>query len=263
MKDKILSHLGAGHIWAGSIRYYPTIDSTNTEGKRLAEANAPHGMVLIADHQTQGRGRTGNTFHSPKNDGIYLSVILRPNCTPLELSHLTCAVGCAVCNAIEDVTTVRPQLKWINDIVADGKKLGGILTELSLSSEGKVTYAVIGIGINCNQSSFPQEIAGIATSLSLILNRSVHRAELIAAIIDKIYHMQLHLFTDIQQIMTQYRKDCITIGKEILIQKGDESIQATALDVLDDGILVVRYKDGQIGHVNSGMVHVRGLFGYC
>lgn len=256
--------MGAGHIWAGSLRYYQTIDSTNTEAKRLADTGAPHGTVLVADHQTMGRGRMGNSFHSPAENGIYLSCILRPDCHASELSHLTCCVAVAVCNAIEEVTGFRPKVKWINDLIANGKKLGGILTELSLDGTGHVRYGVVGIGINCNQTEdFPSALQGIATALSQAVGKPVERELLIAKIIDQLYKISQALFMEKATLMAQYRKDCITIGQDIQVLKGDDRRCATALSLTDEGSLLVRYHDGTTEAVNSGEVHVRGLYGYC
>lgn len=256
--------MGAGHNWAGSLRYYQTIHSTNTEAKRLADAGAPHGTVLVADYQTMGRGRMGNRFHSPAKDGIYLSCILRPDCHASELAHLTCSVAVAVCNAIEETTGFRPKVKWINDLIAGNKKLGGILTELSLDGQGRVRYAVIGIGINCNQTEdFPPALQAIATALCQAVNRSVDREALAAKLVDQLYKMSQILLVEKASLMEQYRKDCITVGQEIQVLKGDTRRCATALSLTDDGSLLVRYQDGTTETVNSGEVHVRGLYGYC
>lgn len=264
MKQAIINHLGAGHIWAGSLRYYQTIDSTNTEAKRLADAGAPHGTVLVADHQTQGRGRMGNTFHSPAQNGIYLSCILRPRCHVSELSHLTCCVAVAICDAIEQATGFRPKVKWINDLIAGNKKIGGILTEMSLDANGCVRYAVLGIGINCNQTEdFPLALQSIATSLSQAISKPVDREALIAHMIDSLYKISTRLITQKAAIMDRYRNDCITIGQEIVVLKGDKKQYGTAVSLTDDGELTVRYADGTTDQVNSGEVHVRGLYGYC
>ena len=133
MKEKILSHLPAECPWRDTLHWYSRTDSTNTQAKKLAKQGAPQGTVLVAGNQSAGRGRMGRSFQSPDGQGVYLSVILRPNCAPAELMHLTCAVGVAMINAVETVCSIRPQLKWINDLVIGSKKLGGILTELSLA----------------------------------------------------------------------------------------------------------------------------------
>lgn len=265
MKEQILSHLGAGHSWAGSIRYYKTVDSTNTEAKRLADKGAPHGTVLIADRQTAGRGRMGRSFHSPENAGIYMSLILRPDCKAVDLSHLTCAVGTAMCDAVEAVTATRPGIKWINDLVYNGRKLGGILTELSIGSEGNVNYAIVGIGINCNQAAdeFPVEIADIATSVYQITGKTVDRAKLIAQMICHLHILDQGLFKAKAAWMKAYRMDCITLGKEVMLISGDEKRYGKALDVLDDGAMEVQFDNGEISIINSGEIQVRGLYGYC
>ena len=145
MINMIQSLLPPGFPWRESIHYYPTIDSTNTQAKHLAAQGAPHGTVLIAGHQTGGRGRLGRSFHSPEGLGIYLSVILRPNCLAKDLMHLTCATAVAMCDAVEAAAAFRPGIKWTNDLIWGKRKLGGILTELSLNPDGAVDYAVVGI----------------------------------------------------------------------------------------------------------------------
>lgn len=262
MKTQILSALSS-HPWKKHIHWFDTIDSTNTEAKRLAALGAPHGTVLIADHQSGGRGRMGRSFHSPGGTGLYLSVLLRPSCPAEALMHLTCATAVAACNAVERVAGLRPGIKWTNDLVAGSKKLGGILTELSLDKDGNVSYAVIGIGINCTQTSgdFPEEIAGIATSLALCTGRSVDRAALAAALVESLAHMseQLH---DRTALLDRYRDDCITLGQEISLVRGEEIRHGRALDIDDQGALLVQFPDGHTEAVNSGEVSVRGMYGY-
>ena len=149
MKADIITHLSSRHPWAEHIHYCSSIDSTNNEAKRMALNGAPHGTVLIADHQTGGRGRMGRSFHSPVGKGLYLSVILRPECCISEVMHLTCAAGIAAHDAICQAAGVVPGIKWINDLVFDQKKLGGILAEPFVqSSDGKISFLVIGIGIS-------------------------------------------------------------------------------------------------------------------
>lgn len=262
MKTEILSALSA-HPWAAQIHWYDTIDSTNTEAKRLAAKGAPHGTVCIADHQTIGRGRMGRTFHSPGGSGLYLSVLLRPGCYAGELMHLTCATAVAACDAVDHVTKLRPGIKWTNDLVVERKKLGGILTELSLSKDGKVDHAIIGIGINCTQSAadFPKEIADIATSLSLCTGQTINRAAVAVALIEALFEMaaQLH---DRTALLERYRKNCITLSREISLVRGEEIRHGKALDVNEEGALVVQFSDGHTEAVNSGEVSIRGMYGY-
>lgn len=255
MKEQILSFLPEQFPWRDTIHCFDTIDSTNTRAKELAAGGAPHGTVLIADSQTGGRGRMGRNFESPKGTGIYLSVILRPGCSGQDLMHLTCAVGVAVCNAAEAVCGIRPRLKWINDLILGNKKLGGILTELSLDSRGNVNYAVIGIGINVNAT--PCGISEIATSLREA-GLSVDRNRLIAAILQKLERMSV---TD-TSVVTQYRKDCLTLGQQVCVIRPDSLSYGTAVDIDEQGGLLVRDSDGNLQTVNSGEVSIRGMYGY-
>ena len=263
MKEKILSHLPAECPWGDTLHWYSRTDSTNTQAKQLAKQGAPQGTVLVAGNQSAGRGRMGRSFQSPDGQGVYLSVILRPNCAPAELMHLTCAVGVAMINAVETVCSIRPQLKWINDLVIGSKKLGGILTELSLA-KGLVEYAVVGIGINCLQQEkdIPAEISDLATSLSLACGKPVSPQRLAAAMVCELYAMTQTLLTEKDQWMAAYKANCITLGKEIQVIRPDCVLPGKALDVDEDGGLVVQYADGSMQTVASGEVSVRGMYGY-
>ena len=263
MKEKILQHLTAECPWRDTLHWYSTIDSTNTKAKQLAREGAPHGTVLIAGHQTGGRGRMGRTFQSPEGQGVYLSVILRPNCDPTQLMHLTCAAGVAMMDAVEAVSGIHPQVKWINDLVIGTKKLGGILTEMSVD-KGMVDYAIIGIGINCLQQAadFPKEIANLATSLSLSAEKSVPPERLSAAMVEALWKLDPVLFTEKAQIMANYRANCITLGKDIQVIRGDSVRPGKACDLDEDGGLWVSYPDGTQECVSSGEVSVRGMYGY-
>ena len=258
MLSEIQKHL-PDHPWQPLIQYFDTIDSTNTYAKQLALSGAPEGTVILSDRQTGGRGRLGRSFSSPAGMGIYLSVILRPNCPPEALMHLTCAAGVAAANAIGD-----PQvgIKWTNDLVIHKRKLGGILTELSVDpATGKVSWAVIGIGINCCQqpSDFPQEIRSMAISLGLSPDQ---RPRLAAALISQLHKMRTSLFDKKEQILADFSQRCVTIGQEISILRGDWVEHGTAIGIDPDGALLVRYPDGKTGAVASGEVSIRGMYGY-
>lgn len=251
--------------WLDGIHHYTSTDSTNTQAKHLAKAGAPHGTVLIADSQTGGRGRMGRTFVSPAGQGIYLSVILRPSCPPDRLMHLTCAVAVAMCDAVESVAGFRPGAKWINDLVCGGRKLGGILTELSLdTATGLTEYAVVGIGINCNQqlSHFPAELQDMAGSLQMVTGQPVDRAALAAAMITALWQMDKQLLTDKPGLMARYRTDCITLGQDVAVHGADTLWHGKAIDMDADGALLIRRPDGSLCTVGSGEVSVRGLYGY-
>lgn len=263
--EQILSHLPQ-HPWSPCLQVFDETDSTNTLLKVMGRQGAPEGTVLIADRQTGGRGRLGRTFLSPGGVGIYFSVLLRPNCPPARLMHLTCAAAVAMCDAVEKVSGTRPQAKWINDLVLKNKKLGGILTELNFdTTTGNVDFAVIGVGINCLQaeSDFDPAIRDIATSLRMATCHNIDRNLLAAEMIKSMYLLSQTLQTGKDEIMTQYKKDCLTLGKEIQVIRGDEIRTAVALDLDEEGALIVQYHDdGTISPVSSGEVSVRGMYGY-
>lgn len=263
MYNKVISLFPASHPWREKIHYFDSILSTNTTAKQLAAEGAPEGTILLADMQTGGRGRMGRSFHSPAGCGIYMSVILRPRCPASQLMHLTCAVAVATANAIEASTGLRPGIKWTNDLVYDRRKLGGILTELSLDKNGYVDYAVLGIGINCCQTAadFPEDIRNIATSLQLCTGKPADRAGIAVAMINALENMNRNL-CDPHPFLLRYRKDCMTLGQQISLLCGDEVRHGIALDVDDQGALVVKFDDGHTETVHSGEVSVRGMYGY-
>lgn len=264
MEQEILNALPSEYPWRDRVHYLPEVDSTNDRLKILASQGAPHGTAVITDHQTGGHGRRGRSFLSPPGVGIYLSMLLRPECPPADLMHLTCAVGVAMCDAIEKAAGFRPGIKWTNDLVSDRRKLGGILTELRLDKDGNVDYAIIGIGINCCQreSDFPEEIRTVAGSLSMVTGAPVDRVRLAAAELEALCEMSAGLISRKSEIMTQYRKDCITLGQEVSLVRGEEVRHGLAQDIDEDGALVVCFPDGHTEAVNSGEVSVRGMYGY-
>ena len=261
MKNTILSHLPGDLPW--QVHWFETLDSTNTRAKAMAQQGAPQGTVLIAAHQSGGRGRMGRSFSSPAGMGLYLSVILRPGCPAQQLMHLTCAAGVAACNAVEAVCGIRPGIKWINDLILQDRKLGGILTEMSVDPKnGTVEYAVIGIGINCLQTTrdLPPEIQDMAISLRAA-GVDPDLPALAAALIESLYQMSLQLRQP-EKCMAVYRRDCVTLGRRVVFTVSDTPQQGTALDVDDAGALLVRLEDGAVRTVNSGEVSVRGMYGY-
>ena len=263
MKERILHNLITECPWRDTLYWYPSIDSTNTRAKEMAKAGAPHGTTLSAGQQTGGRGRMGRTFQSPEGKGVYLSVILRPGCKPEELMHLTCAAGVAAAKAVEQVSGVCPQLKWINDLVVGTRKLGGILVEMSVD-KGIVDYAIIGIGINCLQGreDFPDEIADMATSLSLSAETIVAPQALAGALMEQLWRMDEILLTQKNALMAAYKNRCITLGKAVQVIRGDSIRPGKAVDLDLDGGLWVEYEDGSRQVVSSSEVSVRGMYGY-
>ena len=264
MIQKIFTHLSPEHPWAAHIHYFDSIGSTNDEAKRLAQNGASHGTVVIAGHQTGGRGRMGRSFHSPAGLGIYLSVILRPDCAPADLMHLTCAAAVAMCDAVEAAAGFRPGIKWINDLVCGKRKLGGILTELSLDADRKVNYAVVGIGINCRHTveDFPPELQDMAGSLSMITGSPVEPGRLAASMIRELEIMSQTLLTEKAATMDRYRADCVTVGKEVSIHRFEQVRHGTAMDIDNEGALIVRFPDGHNEAIAAGEVSIRGMYGY-
>lgn len=261
---EILPHL-EDCPWGSRVQVLETIDSTNNRCKLLAAQGAPEGTVLVADCQTGGRGRLGRSFLSPPHQGVYLSVILRPQVFPRDLMHLTCAVAEAMCDAVERAAGFRPGIKWTNDLVSGQKKLAGILTELSVEAEsGRVSSVVAGIGINCNQEAqdFPSEIREIATSLRQILGAPIDRSQLAAAMIRNLHRMDGAWKTGKAEWMARYAADCMTIGKDIQVVRGDAIRRAHADGIDADAALLVTYEDGTKEAVSSGEVSVRGMYGY-
>ena len=264
MKERIVANLPNTFPWMKTIHYFDTIGSTNDEARRMAKSGAPHGTVLIAGHQTGGHGRRGRSFHSPAGSGIYMSVLLRPDCAPTELMHLTCAAAVAMCDAIEQAVGFRPGIKWTNDLVCGKRKIGGILTELGFTNQGLVDYAIIGIGINCTQTEldFPEDIRSIAASLAMVSQTCVETDVVAAAMIQALQKMDSQLLSAKAQILAQYKKDCITLGQEIVLLRGDGKRYGIARDIDSDGGLVVEFQSGTLEVVSSGEVSVRGMYGY-
>ena len=246
----------AEHPWKNEIRVFPTLDSTNLELKQEAADGAPEGRVCIAEEQTAGRGRLGRSFLSCPGVGVYLSVLLRPRCKPEKLMTLTAQAAVAVRRAILSACGVAPDIKWVNDLLLGGKKICGILTELSVEADiGRVAYAIVGVGVNCSQalSDFPPELQGIAGSIFSQTGTVVDRSRLSAEIIRELSALPQLDWRD------EYRKACVTLGKEVLLLQNDAHIPATALDVGTHAELLIRYADGSTGSVQSGEVSLRNL----
>ena len=261
--ETILSCLPETYPWKDLFHYTDTIGSTNDTLKQWAAEGAPHGTVLAAGQQTGGRGRMGRSFHSPQGTGVYLSILLRPQCAPDQIMHLTCAAAAAMVDAVEQAAGFRPSIKWTNDLVFGHQKLGGILTELGLSAQG-LDYCIIGIGINCLQSreDFPEELQNMAASLSMIAGKPVEPSLLAGAMMEALFRMDEKLLTGKEEILRIYRENCITLGTEISLVRGEEIRHGKALDIDGDGALLVEFAPGQVETVNSGEVSIRGMYGY-
>ena len=242
-----------------------SIDSTNNYAKSIAMKNGTDGTAVVADEQTGGRGRQGRSFLSPKGKGIYLTLLYKPAVPPARAVSLTACAAVAVCDGIENACGTRPGIKWTNDIVMNGKKLAGILTEMSIEGEtGMLQYVVTGIGINITQepSEFPPEVRSIATSLSWEIGHPVTRGRVCACLIDSLDNAYRKWLSGSSNYQTRYRADCLTIGKPVRIIRPDGTREAFAESLDDDLGLIVRYPDGTRETVTAGEVSVRGLWGY-
>lgn len=254
-----------------SVTVLSVVDSTNTYCKDLARQGAPQGTVVISDCQTGGKGRRGRSFLSPSGVGLYLSYLMRPNSGIEKISEVTCRTAVAVCKAIKDCFGFDSEIKWVNDILMNRKKICGILTEASFDSEtNAVDSLIIGIGINVNNiaSDFPQELASVASSISaenggIILRRS----ELAASLIKELDFLVSGWPGSHTEYLDAYRKFCITPGNRIAayttLAGESEPRTGEAVSIGDDFSLEVRF-DGsdKITAITSGEVSVRGLYGY-
>ena len=245
-------------ILGSDIKYFTTTDSTNNQAKKLALSGAVDGTIVISEEQGGGRGRLSRSFFCPKYKGIWFSVILQPDFLPQEAPKCTLLAAVAVTKAIYDVTGVKVGIKWPNDILYNGKKLVGILTEMSAEME-RINYIVIGIGIDVNISveEMPEDIRDIATSLSQITGKEVSRLKLLNKLL---YHLeQLYIMAQKQNfapILDEWRKYSITLNQEIKVISGNNVTYGKAVDIDDDGALLVKI-NGQIKRVLAGDVSIR------
>jgi BirA family transcriptional regulator, biotin operon repressor / biotin---[acetyl-CoA-carboxylase] ligase len=181
--------------FAGKLRYFPSIHSTNILAMQQAEEGAPEGMVYLADEQTAGRGRGGHEWHSAPGSGLYVSVLLRPRMPPADILWLSLAAGLAARAAVQRVTSLEADIRWPNDLLLGKKKFCGILTELN-AEVTRVRHAVVGIGINVHQENFPPELAPLATSLQIETGRSWPRQDLLLALLQSLHKEALALDAD-------------------------------------------------------------------
>ena len=237
---------------------------TNTVVTRGGGDPGPGGVGGVPAAQPGGRGRRGRSFVSPPG-GLYLSALLRPNCPLEQVSALTAWSAVAVCDAVEQVCGIRPGIKWPNDVILDGRKLCGILTELELEGEtAALRYVVAGIGVNLTQTEedFGPEVAPVAISLAQAMGKAPRRAEMAAALLDALDKLDRDFPGQWDRWLERYRAGCITVGRQIKVLRGQEERIGTAVGVDDTFALVVRWADGSEEALSSGEVSVRGLLGY-
>ncbi len=236
--------------------FFQEVDSTNTIALDLGKNGEPHGTVVVAESQTMGRGRLGRKWESPPETGLYCSIIIRPEIAPEDLSKITLAAGVAVCAAIETETGLKPQIKWPNDILLDGKKLGGILTETGALQYGETPLVVIGIGLNINTglSSFPAELSKKCTSLSIQTGRQHSRGIILKEIINTIEQNLVVLQQkNFEKIMQQFKKRDAIAGKELSwVTIQGNIVPGRSLGIDGHGVLQIEDKEGFVHEVVSG-----------
>ncbi len=253
-EQSIIPNLRTKHL-GRKIDVFKTIDSTNNFAKSLAQLGAEHGTTVISEVQTQGRGRMGNSFYSPLGMGVYMSVILRPKLSVEHSLLITSCVAVAVAEAIENVTSIDCKIKWVNDIYCGDKKLCGILTEASVNVEqGGLEYAVVGIGLNVQNVTFPKNIADTATSLSMECKDNVSRS-LVAAEILNCLEKRLETIKE-PGFIEDYRKRSNIIGKRIEVTQNEKTTPMTCLGIDELGKLLVRLDDGTEKALASGTVRL-------
>ena len=238
------------------------LDSTNNQAKILAREGAKEGMLVIAERQSQGKGRLGRNWESPAGTGIWMSLVLRPSILPRYASQLTLIAGLSMCEVIQEVTGLEAKIKWPNDIVVNGKKVCGILTEMSAEMEG-VNYIILGIGVNVNSVSFPEELP-YASSLAREGQKEYSRRAIIKDFLEKFEadYKAYKKHPDLEAIRERYEKNCITLRRKVKLLMSNEEIIAEATGISAEGELLVTLEDGTSRSIASGEVSVRGLYDY-
>ena len=227
--------------WAGcDVLYFPETDSTNTRAKRLGDEGAVHGTLVAADRQTGGKGRRGRRWESPAGSSIYMSILLRPDIPPDQAPMLTLVMAQSTAEAIRIRTGEEALIKWPNDIVINGKKVCGILTEMSTEIQW-INHVVIGVGINVNTEYFPEELTETATSIYLESGGKQQRSGLIAE---------------------EYNRLLVNRDREVKVLEPGNEYNGYAIGINETGELLIRTEDGQIREVYAGEVSVRGIYGY-
>ena len=243
------------------VKIFDSIGSTNNYAKTIEMTDKP--MVILANEQTSGRGRLGRSFASPANSGVYLTIAFRPTFEFDKTPFITLATAVAVSHAIDEICGISPKIKWVNDLYYKERKICGILTEAQTNLEsGRIDSLIIGIGVNCFPGSFPPDLDGIAGCISDEQD-SFSRTKLAATIVNNILDM-LPTISD-KAFLQEYRRRCFILGKGILVHplSGGKSIKARAIDIDDNGGLVVEYMEGirmrEMETLTTGEVSIREL----
>ena len=237
------------------LEIHSLLDSTNNRAKTLAAAGAPHGTAVIADAQTGGKGRLGRSFFSPEDAGVYMTVILRPDCPPEKANLLTSMAAVAAARAVEKVSGADVKIKWVNDLYLKGRKICGILTEAGLGQDpGRLAYAAVGIGINAGRMDFPPELREIATSVGNETGAAPDRNRLIAEVLNELEALYGDLET--ASFLAESRRRSNVIGRTVTVIDGGKQYPARAVDIDGQGRLIVETEGGR-ACLNCGEVSLK------
>lgn len=241
-----------------AIYYFDTIDSTNKKAKELANEGATHGTLVIANEQTAGKGRYGRNFESPKDSGIYMSIILKPSKLAYQVpTIITSYAAVVVKKVVEDLTGKQLGIKWVNDLFLENKKVCGILTEAITDFEsGMMEWIVLGIGLNVSTESdvFSEEVSQKARAIFEEESVQINRNELVASIMSTF--LTLHKELNEADMMQCYKENSIVIGKKVLIQQGKKEFFVTVRDIDIQGQLIIETESGEVKSFNSGEIRV-------
>jgi len=241
--------------------YFEQIDSTNQEAKRHALSGQRINQLFVADEQTAGRGRLGRTWASQRKEGLWFSLLLYPEIQPEQASTLTLVAASAMSKAIEKTTGLDVGIKWPNDLILGRKKVCGILTEMS-AEINHLHYVIVGIGTNLGQMTFDDALKDKATSIRAE-GKSITAKALLEAFLET-FEQDYNRFCqqDISCVIEEQKKRSVTIGRRVCITRGNEQLEAEAIDIDNEGKLVVRFDDGSVTALFSGEISVRGINGY-
>lgn len=248
---------------AKEVLYFDTIDSTNTKAQELAEKGYPSGTLVVADKQESGKGRRGRSWVSPSGTGIFMTLMIKPDINPNNASMLTLVAALAVAKAITSVTGEEAMIKWPNDIVVNGKKVCGILTEMNAQFD-YINHIVVGIGINVHNESFPEEISLMASSLMIEAGgKRFHRAQIIAETMSYFeqYYDRFLKTQDLSALVREYDKLLVNRNKSVRVLDPKEPFDGKAMGITPKGELIVDTWESR-KLVSSGEVSVRGIYGY-
>lgn len=257
--DDLLSRLGKPQLIGRDIRVFRATTSTSDVVEKLARDGVAEGVVVFAEAQTRGRGRLGRRWVSPAGKGLWFSVLLRPRLRPQQMTQLTIAAATALARAVRAQTSLRPEVKWPNDLLLGGRKFGGILTELS-GEQDRVRHAVLGIGLDVNvaASDFPPELRRGATSLRIELGQPVLRAEMAVAVLRELEVDYARLTTGrFEEVADEWEALCTTLGRDLEVVIGERRLRGRAEALDQDGSLLLRTDYGRLECVTGGDVTLR------